>query len=96
MMFIEKQQEIVEKFGSLGEKYHGRGNFELAPTAMQLRVTHNKWLEMNENERNRQFEKNLKFSSNEQENKQVISTDGTLTISVTAKVAKEPGQIKKV
>lgn len=72
---------------------HGRGNFELASPAKHLFVPHEAWIGMSEEQRKKWMNNFFKFHppSNTQS-----STDGSLTIPSTARIAKKPGQVKRV
>ena len=92
---IERLQDIdISQMLDIRGALHGRGNFQLAPTALDLKINHNTWMTMDESMRNRLLTKFFKFAP--QNNKMVSSTDLTLDIPTTSKIAKKPGQVKRV
>lgn len=69
------------------------GNLELADRARQLRIPHDHWTELNDEQRRKVFNKFVRFRP---KSSIVESTDGLLTIPTTARLAKKPGQVKRV
>ena len=75
---------------------HGRGNIQLAPHAIALKISHSSWLDVDEQTRQKMVKRFLRFVKKENETL-VTSTDLTLNIPVTSKIAKKkPGQVKRV
>lgn len=72
---------------------HGRGNFELANSSKHLFVFHTAWVAMSEQQRSKCL---LKFIKHFDNSDFQISGDGNLKIPTTSKIAKKPGQIKRV
>ena len=72
---------------------HGRGNFELAESFQHLSIFHSAWLAMTNEQRAKSFVKFVKYQN---QCKFQSSGDDLLTIPTTNKIAKKPGQIKRV
>ncbi|CAB3977879.1 Hypothetical predicted protein [Paramuricea clavata] len=73
---------------------YGEGNYELAPWMKKLKVSNVHWKQKTEEEKEQVFKK---FMKGLPERKQVISsTDGLLSVPRTPKIARKPGQRKRV
>ncbi|KAK3089318.1 hypothetical protein FSP39_002697 [Pinctada imbricata] len=83
-----QETQVIEIRGAL----HGRGNLHLASHAQHLRICHNAWLDLSDDQRNKVFRKFLKFRIQDV----VESSDGKLNIPIIARIAKKPGQVKRV
>ena len=83
------ESQVLDIRGAL----HGRGEFELSERTRHIRVPHDIWLAMTDVQRNKLFSKFTHFwpRTDLQD-----SSDGRLTVPVTAKLAKKPGQVKRV
>lgn len=91
---IERLQEIQEsQLLDTRGALHGRGNYELAIQAKHLFVPHEAWVGMNEEQRKKWT---LKFFKFHPQSTLQTSTDGFLTIPSTSRIAKKPGQVKRV
>lgn len=98
---VSKVPELIERLQSIHESQlleirgalHGRGNFELADRAKILRITHEFWLSMDSDRRKKFFKKFIKFRPR---TNTVESSDGLLEIPTSSRLAKKPGQVKRV
>ena len=73
---------------------YGEGNYELAPWMKKLKVSNIHWKQKTEEEKEQVFRK---FMKGLPERKRVISsTDGLLSVPRTPKIARKPGQRKRV
>ena len=79
--------QVVEIRGAL----HGRGSLELAERARHLRISHALWLELGETQRLKVLDR---FTNFKPKGKTITSTDGRLTVPLTARLARKPGQKK--
>lgn len=83
------ESQVLEIRGAL----HGRGGLELSDRAKHIRVTHNLWVDLTDAQRSKFFSKFINFRPRMDFQN---SSDGLLTIPATAKLAKKPGQVKRV
>lgn len=98
---VSKVPELVERLQNIHESQlleirgalHGRGNLELADRAKILRVTHEFWLSMDSDRRKKFFNKFIKFRPRVNT---VESSDGLLEIPTSSRLAKKPGQVKRI
>ena len=90
-MNIVKLQLLKNK---LSRAIHGAGNFKLAPWVVKLQINHNDWVKKCDMEKDKLYNNfmNLKLKKR---TKTETSTNGLLTIPVTPKRARKPGQIIK-
>ena len=73
---------------------HGQGNYELAPWMAKMRVPEMHWSQKTEEERESIYQKFMKGLP--EKKKELISTDGLLAVPRTPKMARKPGQKKRI
>ncbi len=74
---------------------YGMGNFQIAPWMAACKVSQTNWAAKSEEEKDKLFQKFLKGVPKKE--KKVKSTDGgRLEIPTTQKVARKPGQRKRI
>ena len=73
---------------------HGMGNFLIAPWMATCKVSQINWAAKTEEEKEKLFQKFLKGVPKKE--KTITSTDGRLKLPKTQKVAKKPGQRKRI
>ena len=91
---VDKLHAIVKlQISDLRRAIHQQGNYELAPSASFLRVSHNVWSTKSKIEKDRLFSRLL--THHVKPVKAITSSDGKLTIPKTPTTAKKPGQRKR-
>lgn len=66
---------------------HGRGSFELSGQAEDLLISQPTWIELNQDKKERRFQKLLSFTHKSLTS--VTSTDGSLTVAIANRIAKK-------
>ncbi len=91
---IDKLQELdQDQTTDLRACIHGRGRFTLSSQAQQLYVSHETWIQLPMERKERRF---LRFLNNRvRASSTVTSTDGCLTVPSVGHVAKKPGERKR-
>ena len=73
---------------------HGQGNYELAPWMAKCKIQSVHWNEKTTEEKEMLFKRFMRGLPGK--TKEVISTDGLLTVLRTPKIARKPGQKKRL
>ena len=98
---VSKLPELIERLKEIHESQlleiraalHGRGNLELSQRAKHLQVFNAYLLSLDNEQRRKLFNKFLRFKPKENF---VESSDGVLRVPIASRLAKKPGQIKRV
>ena len=100
---VQKMTDLVEKifkivklqYADMKRALYGMGNFQIAPWMAACKVSQTNWAAKSEEEKDKLFQKFLKGVPKKE--KKVKSTDGgRLEIPTTQKVARKPGQRKRI
>ena len=99
---VQKVTDLIEKFfrivklqyADMRRSLYGIGDFQIAPWMAKCKVNQINWATKSEEEKDKLFQKFLKGVP--KKGQKMKSTDGRLEIPRTQKVARKPGQRKRV
>ena len=91
----DKLHKLVKlQYRDVRAALHGQGNYELAPWARKFQVTQVCWDNKGSPEKRKMLTRLLRFKHVSERN--IVSSDGNLTIPKTPRTAKKPGQRKRI